>query len=389
LGDCAIDSLSDFLIAFNASMTQSLDDSIVGVLYHAIRPLLFRLDAERAHDLVFAALVSLDRLLSTRRPKPWTHPSIEQHLWGITFPNPVGLAAGFDKDARAPHVWPVLGFGFAELGTITAEPQPGNPRPRIFRLPQDHALINRLGFNNSGAAAVAERLRRKLATPASVPIGINIGKSRSTPLDAAAADYARSLRLLFPFAAYFVVNVSSPNTPGLRDLQAEAHLAGLLTTLAAENAAAAAQHRQPPRPLLIKVAPDLDDAALERIVAVARAGGAAGLVATNTTIERPHLQTPIAESGGLSGAPLRERATAVIRTLRRLGGPDLPIIGVGGIFSAADAYAKIRAGASLVQVYSGMIFEGPRLAQRIARGLVDLLRRDGLTHLRDAVGRDV
>jgi dihydroorotate dehydrogenase len=359
------------------------------MLYRAIRPLLFQLDAERAHNLVFAALVLLDRLLGGRRPRPWTHPSIEQCLWGITFPNPVGLAAGFDKDARAPHVWPLLGFGFAELGTITAEAQPGNPRPRIFRLPEDHALINRLGFNNAGAEAVAQRLRRQLATAASVPIGINIGKSRATPIDMAAADYARSLRLLFPFAAYFVINVSSPNTPGLRDLQAEAHLAALLTTLTAENAALAQAHDQRPRPLLIKVAPDLDAAALERIVAVARTGGAAGLVATNTTIDRPHLHAPIAESGGLSGVPLRARATEVIRTLRRFGGPQLPIIGVGGIFSAADAYAKIRAGASLVQIYSGMIFEGPRLAQRIARGLVELLRRDGFTHLRDAVGTDV
>jgi dihydroorotate dehydrogenase len=359
------------------------------MLYRAIRPLLFRLDAERAHDLVFARLVFLDRLLGSRRPRPWSHPSLEQRLWDITFPNPVGLAAGFDKDARAPHVWPLLGFGFAELGTITAEAQPGNPRPRIFRLPQDRALINRLGFNNAGAAAVAQRLHRQLATPASVPLGINIGKSRITPLDAAAGDYARSLQLLFPFAAYFVINVSSPNTPGLRDLQAEAHLAALLTTLSAENAAAAQRHGQRPRPLLIKVAPDLDDAALERIVAVARAGGAAGLVATNTTIERPPLHTRLAESGGLSGVPLRERATTVIRTLRRLGGPQVPIIGVGGIFSAADAYAKIRAGASLVQLYTGMIFEGPRLARRISRELVDLLQRDGFTHVRDAVGTDV
>src|SRR6266852_2531800 len=196
------------------------------MLYRVIRPLLFQLEAERAHSLVFAALVLLERLLGRRHvPRPWSHPSIEQRLWDITFPNPVGLAAGFDKDARAPHVWPLLGFGFAELGTITAQAQPGNPRPRIFRLSRDRALINRLGFNNAGADAVAQRLRQYRAVAASVPIGINIGKSRVTPLDAAAEDYAHSLRLLFPFADYFVINVSSPNTPGLRDLQAEEHLA--------------------------------------------------------------------------------------------------------------------------------------------------------------------
>lgn len=361
------------------------------MLYRAIRPLLFRLDAERAHNLVFGCLAAAEQLFARAgyAPRAWSHPALQQRLWDITFPNPVGLAAGFDKDARAPHVWPLLGFGFAELGTITAEPQPGNPRPRLFRLAHDRALINRLGFNNSGANAVAERLAhlQSVRAPA-VPIGINIGKSRATPLDAAAADYVRSLRALSSFAAYVVINVSSPNTPGLRDLQAEKHLAALLDALRVENEAVAATRGQPPRPLLIKVAPDLADDALPGIVDVARRGGAAGLVATNTTISRVGLTTATSEAGGLSGAPLRDRATAVIRALYRHGGGALPIIGVGGIFTAEDAYAKIRAGASLVQLYTGMIFEGPRLAHRIARGLVDLLRRDGLTHLRDAVGKD-
>ncbi len=361
------------------------------MLYRALRPILFRLDAERAHNLAWRCLIAGEWLLAhqPRAVRPWAHPALEQQVWNLHFANPVGLAAGFDKDARAPHVWPLLGFGFAELGTITAVAQSGNPRPRIRRLPADRAIINRLGFNNSGAAVVAARLARSLAVaPAPLPLGINIGKSRDTPLADAPNDYAYSLRQLFPFASYVVINVSSPNTPGVRDLQAEEHLAVLLAILTAENEALGRVHGQPPRPLLIKVAPDLADAALVRVVEVARAGGAAGLVATNTTVARHGLRTPVDEPGGLSGVPLRQRATAVIRMLHGLAGSDLPIIGVGGIFSAHDAYAKIRAGATLVQIYTGMIFEGPRLAHRIAHGLVELLHRDGFTHLKQAVGTD-
>jgi len=356
-------------------------------LYRTLRPLLFRLDAERAHNLVFGGLQFAERMVAQRPLSASSHPALTQRVWNIDFPNPVGLAAGFDKDARAPHVWPLLGFGFAELGTITAQAQPGNPPPRLFRLPADRALINRLGFNNAGADVVAQRLAQSCrgAHPA-IPVGINIGKSRVTPLDRAAEDYVYSFRRLVPFADYVVINVSSPNTPGLRDLQAEEHLSQLLTVLVRENLAWAQQQQRPPRPLLIKVAPDLSDEALASIVAVARAGGAAGLVATNTTIRRDGLTTRIDETGGLSGAPLRERATAVVRTLYGLAGSALPIIGVGGVFSADDAYAKIRAGASLVQLYTGMIYEGPRVAHRIARGLVDLLARDGFTHVREAVG---
>ena len=359
-------------------------------LYRILRPLLFRLDPERSHHLVLACLAAYEHVLARRwPPQPWTHPALEQVHWNLRFPNPVGLAAGFDKDARAPHVWPLLGFGFAELGTITAEPQPGNPTPRLFRFPRDRALINRLGFNNSGAAAVAQRLARlQRMRRAQIPLGINIGKSRIVVLERAVEDYLRSFRELFLCADYFVINVSSPNTPGLRDLQSEEHLSALLRALAKHNDVLARAHQQPKRPILIKLAPDLADEALPKIVDVARECGAAGFVATNTTIQRVGLTTPTDESGGLSGAPLRDRATAVIRTLHRAAGAELPIIGVGGIFTAADAYEKIRAGASLVQIYTGMIYEGPRLPYRIARGLVDLLRRDGFTHLREAVGRD-
>jgi len=359
-------------------------------MYPMIRPLLFRLPAERAHDLVFRGLVVSEALLArTGAPHPWRHPALEQRLWGLTFPNPVGLAAGFDKDARAPHVWPWLGFGFAELGTITAQAQPGNPQPRLFRLPEDRALINRLGFNNAGAEAVAQRLGRRLhATPSRIPLGINIGKSRVTALADAAGDYVHSFRRLAPLASYIVINVSSPNTPGLRDLQSETHLTALLAALTQENATFAETQQRPPLPLLIKVAPDLADDALVQIVRVARDGGAAGLVATNTTIRRHALRTATAEAGGLSGLPLRERATQVIRRLRQLAGLTLPIIGVGGISSAADAYSKIRVGASLVQLYTGMIYEGPRLARSVASGLVELLHRDGFTHISQAIGID-
>jgi dihydroorotate dehydrogenase len=359
-------------------------------LYRVLRPLLFRLDPERSHRLVLACLAAYERVLARRwPPQAWTHPALQQVHWNLRFPNPIGLAAGFDKDARAPHVWPLLGFGFAELGTITAEPQPGNPTPRLFRFPRDRALINRFGFNNAGAGAVARRLGGlQQAQRARIPLGINIGKSRIVALERAVDDYLRSFRELFLCADYFVINVSSPNTPGLRDLQSEEHLAALLRALAKHNDVLARTHRQSQRPLLIKLAPDLADEALAKIVEVARDCGAAGLVATNTTTARAGLTTPSGESGGLSGAPLRERATAVIRTLRRAAGADLPIIGGGGIFTASEAYEKICAGAALVQIYTGMIYEGPRLPYRIAHGLVDLLHRDGFTHLREAVGRD-
>jgi len=364
--------------------------SLTALLYRAARPLLFRLDAERAHALVLRSL-GLCEALARRVDgiRPDTYPALAQTLWNLDFANPVGLAAGFDKAARLPHVWPLFGFGFAELGTVTALPQPGNPRPRLFRLPQDGALINRLGFNNPGADSVARDLGRSLAhRRAVIPLGINIGKSRATPPEGIVADYLQSLRTLFPFAAYIVVNVSSPNTPGLRDLQGKNALDALLTAVVRENEGLALAHRQSPRPLLVKVAPDLEDEALAAIARVTRDSGAHGLVATNTTTSRQGLTARIDEDGGLSGAPLRARATAAIRTLRRAVGTELPIIGVGGIFTAADAYAKIRAGASLVQLYSGLIFQGPGVARDICHGLVECVRRDGLAHLRDAVGAD-
>lgn len=361
--------------------------------YSAIRPLLFRLDAERAHRLAFGALAVVQRVLE-RLPPHGSPPAPElaQELFGLSFPNPVGLAAGLDKDAELPHVWPALGFGFAELGTITARAQPGNPRPRLFRLPDERALINRMGFNNRGAQAVAQHLMTRLARRrCAVPLGLNIGKSRLVPIEDAASDYAESLRVLFPLADYVVLNVSSPNTPGLRELQSEALLEPLLATFQSENQQLAGAHGWAPLPVLVKVSPDLPDDGLQAVVEVARRCGVSGLVATNTTLQRPLASADAGvarESGGLSGAPLRSLSTHAIRLLYRATGGTLPIIGVGGIFRAEDAYEKVRAGASLVQVYTALVYEGPGFPRALSSGLVSLLRRDGFSHLRQAVGCD-
>jgi dihydroorotate dehydrogenase len=360
------------------------------VLYRLVRSLLFRLPPERAHRLAFAALRPLERLAAARpTPPPPGDPRLAQNLFGLTFANPIGLAAGLDKNAELPHLWPRFGFGHAELGTVTARPQPGNPPPRLFRLPEQRALINRMGFNNDGAAAVAARLARSLhAGRPGIPIGLNIGKSKLAPLDAAADDYCESYRQLAPLADYVTVNVSSPNTPGLRSLQSHDELQKLLRALGDESRTIATAARAAP-PLLVKLAPDLADDDLRDLAAIAADCGAAGLIATNTTVRRDLLPagTPFAaESGGLSGAPLAARATEVVRVLHTSTRGRLPIIGVGGVFDAADAYAKIRAGASLVQVYTAFIYAGPGLPRRLCSGLADRLERDGFATIGDAVG---
>jgi dihydroorotate dehydrogenase len=363
------------------------------VLYRGIRPLLFSIAPETVHDWTRTALIPAQRLLERRATRAAAlDPLLAQELWGLTFPNPLGLAAGFDKNGELPHVWAALGFGFAELGTVTAQAQTGNPPPRLFRLADQRALINRLGFNNLGAVAVARRLGERLRRhrPA-IPIGINLGKSRVTALEHALDDYRASFTALVDCADYVAINVSSPNTPGLRDLQSETQLARLLEALQVDNQRWAAERHRAPRPLLVKLAPDLDDEALRGIVSVALGCGCAGVIATNTTVERGALPVghPLAaEPGGLSGAPLRARATAVIRRLYALSGGQLPIIGVGGIGSAADAYEKIRAGASLVQVYTGFVYEGPAFPRRLCRELRLLLRRDGFGSISRAVGVD-
>lgn len=353
-----------------------------------MRPLLFRLDPELSHRVICRSLASVQSYLERRAPAPADTSGLRQRICGIEFPTPIGLAAGFDKNAELPHVWSALGFGFAELGTVTARPQPGNPRPRLFRLVRDQALINRLGFNNDGALAVVERLRHRFRRGRPpIPYGINIGKSRVTPLADATADYVASFRAAFPLADYVAINVSSPNTPGLRELQSAEQLHPLLDALHEENQRLAAEGGGAPRPLFLKIAPDVTSQDLRALVDVAVDCGIAGLIATNTTTARTGLSSSaalVAQTGGLSGRPLRERSTEVIRELQALTHGRLPIIGVGGVFTGADAYDKVRAGASLLQVYTGFIYDGPGLPIALHTGLRAALARDGYLHLSDA-----
>jgi dihydroorotate dehydrogenase len=356
-------------------------------LYSSLaKPALFALDAERAHDLTLAALRQpiASSLLRATAPRG-SSPLLAQPLLGLTFRNPLGLAAGLDKQGTAVAAWDALGFGFAEIGTVTPRPQPGNPKPRLFRLPGDRAIINRFGFNSEGAAAVARHLSR--GTPAALRLGVNIGKNKETPNERAAEDYVASIDTLHPFADYLVVNVSSPNTAGLRSLQESASLRPLIEQVVARVREVSAR----PIPVLVKVSPDMAPAQLLQSVDAALEGGASGVIATNTTIGRSGLQTAgpaAAETGGLSGAPLRVPAhDACARLFRHLGG-GVPIVGVGGIFSVEDAYSRIRAGASLVQVYTGLIYEGPGLVGRILSGLAERLARDGFTNITEAVGAD-
>src|SRR5712692_9154583 len=352
------------------------------------RPALFAQDSEEIHDRTMRALewASRREIVCDLLGSIYAPPELPVELFGLEFPNPVGLAAGMDKQAVAVPVWPALGFGFSELGGVTWEPQPGNPAPRLFRVPADEALINRMGFNNPGAQAIARRLSdwRALGRWPRHPVGINLGKSKIAPLEQAAEDYARSFRMLRPHADFFVVNVSSPNTPDLRRLQDKSALDEILAAL---------QEAQPPaaKPILVKVAPDLAFDALDEILELTGPRQIAGIVATNTTITRPETSDPelkrtYAESGGLSGRPLRARSTEVVRHLYRQTRGNLPLIGVGGIFSAEDAWEKITAGASLVQIYTGLVYEGPATPRKIVSGLREKLREAGLADLRQAVG---
>jgi dihydroorotate dehydrogenase len=352
------------------------------MLYQRVFPLLDRIDPERAHRLAIAALktglIAAGPLGINRRPDP---PILAQTLFGMGFPNPIGLAAGFDKDGEVYRQTLKLGFGFVELGSVTPNPQPGNPRPRLFRLTANRAVINRMGFNNHGIDAMAARLANR--NPALGIVDINLGKNKDQT--DAAADYAAGAQRLGPLADYLVINVSSPNTPGLRALQSRDALAALIeAVLAVRNGLA----RRPP--LVLKIAPDLTDADRQDIAAVALASGLDGLIVSNTTIARPAgLDSRFAqEAGGLSGRPLLQPATETLRDIYRRTGGKLPIIGVGGVASAEDAYAKIRAGASLVQLYTALVFEGPGLVRRIKDGLAALLARDGFAHVADAVGAD-
>jgi dihydroorotate dehydrogenase len=320
-----------------------------------IRPALFRFPAETAHHLALTGLrltpaPLLRGMFGRGTPRPI-------QLFGLTFPNPVGLAAGMDKNAEALGAWESLGFGFVEAGTVTALAQPGNDKPRCFRYPRQHALINRMGFNNAGAEAVARRLAALRASGRwpRIPVGMNIGKSKVTPLEDAAADYAASFRQLLPYGDYFVINVSSPNTPGLRQLQDRDSLAQIVRTLKAIDAT---------KPLLVKIAPDLTDEAVREMAHLADEERLDGLIATNTTLDHSAVPQGSDQTGGLSGSPLRSRSTEVLRLLRQ--NTQLPIIASGGVMSAESAMEKLLAGASLIQIYTGFVYRGPRLIRQIA-----------------------
>ena len=354
-----------------------------------VRPVLFNYDSEEIHDITLANLarMSRSRLGLDLIESFFGITQLPVHLWGLKFPNPVGVAAGMDKQGVAVPAWAAFGFGFSELGGVTWHPQSGNSQPRMFRAISDEALINRMGFNNGGAEALAQRLNYWKASGAwpPHPVGVNLGKSKLTPIESAANDYAQSFRALKDLADFFVVNVSSPNTPNLRQLQDRAALDEILAALQAINGRGPAA-----KPILVKVAPDLSFEALDEILELSGPRNLAGIVATNTTTARPvgdeRCASIYAETGGLSGRPLRERSTEVIRHLYLRSEGKLPIIGVGGIFDAQDAWDKITAGASLVQIYTGMVYEGPGIARAITEGLTELLQANGLQLLTEAVG---
>lgn len=338
-------------------------------LYTILRPLLFQLPPEQAHKLAL-------KLAGLAGGGVYEHPKLKQQVLGLDFENPVGLSAGFDKNAEAVDGLSKIGFGFLELGTVTPLPQPGNPAPRIFRLKEDEAVINRLGFNNDGLEVFCQHFAKAKRT---LPLGANIGKNKGQT--DAIADYVTGLEAVNPLADYVTVNISSPNTKGLRDLQEQSALSDLLAALM--------ERRQ--KPIVLKVAPDLGDSQIEAIAQTVMDAKIDGLIVSNTTLDRPDtLQScHTVESGGLSGKPLMSKSTEVLKRFSRLIDKQIPIIGVGGIASAEDAYAKIRAGATLVQIYTALIYQGPKLVRKINDGMVELLARDGFEHISDAIGVDI
>ena len=365
-------------------------------IYQSIlRPLLFNLlevDPEFLHQQTIRTLSYWERNkylnAKIRHYLCFSNSRLEQKIWGLNFPNPVGLAAGFDKDAAVTNIWSSLGFGFAEMGTVTYYPQLGNPRPRLFRLPMDNAALNRMGFNNNGAEVMAKLLiAQRQKHPPIIPIGINLGKSKVTALLESTTDYVRSFRLLKDLGDYFVVNISSPNTPGLRSLQNKTMLGPILARLQEENSAC--------KPILIKIAPDLEWEEIANITDLVQIYQLAGIIATNTTIKREGLTRniigatgnfPSQEAGGVSGEPLRDRSTKIIRFIWQQTKGKVPIIGVGGVFNTDHAWEKITAGATLIQIYTGWIYEGPFMVSRILQGLVSKLDQYGLHSISDAIG---
>ena len=382
---------------------------------HLLRPALFTQNPERIHNRTMRALgwTGRHKMVCSAVDALLGAPELPSEVFGLRFPNPVGLAAGMDKHAEALPAWAALGFGFTELGAVTWHPQPGNPAPRVFRAIPDEAIVNRMGFNNPGSEAVSQALVRwrQLGRWPGHPVGMNLGKSKVTPLDRAPEDYANSFRVLLPHLDFFVVNVSSPNTPNLRQLQDKAALDEILAALqeVQKSHSTVDASKSPgstgspsritnhssrpssPKPVLVKISPDLSFEAIDQILELVAPRQIAGIIATNTTITRPQASEPksqrvYAETGGLSGKPLRQRSTEVIRHLYRHTSGKLPLIGVGGIFNAADAWEKITSGASLLQVYTGLVYEGPAIARAIVAGLRARLEERGMSELKQAVG---
>lgn len=359
------------------------------MLYEKIaKPLLFSIDPEDIHHFTINRLRQVGQFNAMKAAIRALYdvpeiPALQHQIAGITLKSPIGLAAGLDKDAQAVPAFTAMGFGFLEVGTVTPKPQPGNEKPRLFRLPEDVALINRMGFNNKGADAMASTLK---TVERQIPLGINIGKNKMTPNEQAVDDYLACIRRLYKYGDFFVVNISSPNTPDLRKLQYGEELSNLLNALMQEihlqNERASKE-----KPLFVKIAPDFTKTELEQTITTILDAKVSGIVATNTTLSREGLKHVNAkESGGLSGKPLKDPSTKVIQRIYRLTQGHIPIIGVGGIFTAEDAYDKIRAGADVIEIYTGLIYRGPGIVKQIHQGLFQLLQRDGFNHISEAVG---
>ena len=384
--------------------------SLVDFVFHKLRPIFFSSDAENAHEMMLSSVEMISKFPGIIPFLRWQFreesPALNTNLFGINVNNPIGLAAGFDKDGRIYPSLFALGFGFVEIGTVTPLPQSGNPKPRIFRLLDDHALVNHLGFNSQGIQKMSEKLdlRSKVCSLeksgkikkyfekkeniSSYMLGINIGKNRDTSLKKAREDYVSSLSALHPFADYFTINISSPNTEGLRSLQEKQMLRELLESVCSQREKLD-QNNILQTPLLLKLSPDLDDKTLQNCTEILKEYPIQGVIATNTTLDRQQLKSSHKiERGGLSGKPIKERSTEVVRTLFQELGNEVTIIGTGGVFSGADAYEKIRAGASAVQIYTSLIYEGPGLVKRIKLELAELLKRDGIHSVTDVIGID-
>lgn len=338
-------------------------------MYSLLKPLLFKYDPEQVHDFMMNGLAWTSRHPGALRLLDisccYRNEKLNTKVFGIDFPNPIGLAAGFDKNARAVNSWAAMGFGFVEIGSVTRHAQEGNPKPRLFRLAEDEAIINRMGFNNDGADEIAKRLERLFnKSKPLVPLGVNVGKSKITPLEAAASDYLYSLEALWAYGDYFVINVSSPNTPGLRKLQDRDSLEGLLDAVTGFKA-----KQENPKPLLLKIAPDLSFEQIDEILKLIEAYELNGIIATNTTIDRSGLQSQVDEKGGLSGKPLKTKSLDILKHIRAQS-PDLAIISVGGIATVEDAKARLAAGATLLQLYSSLVYEGPFLLKRLNKAMI-------------------